>query len=249
MMISGLSNSATDFLRPYLNGTGQEPFAARKAREEGVPQEAAGVQDAQDSGRVKGEASETPPVSAGNEPKNAKGEALSEEEMHRITELAQTDRHVRQHEQAHMAAGGSMVTSGPSYEYETGPDGKRYAVAGEVGISVSKGRTPEETLQRARQVRAAALAPADPSTQDRQVAAMASQMEMEAMQEIARQRQAESQGGDDDRPKPVQADGAGKPGKPDLPTQSEGIQSYRQMSESIGNPSASNDSRRVSVFA
>jgi len=59
-------------------------------------------------------------------------------------------------------------------------------VAGEVGIDTSKGRTPEETLARAQQIRAAALAPADPSGQDRAVAAAASQMAADARAEIAR---------------------------------------------------------------
>jgi hypothetical protein len=108
-----------------------------------------------------------------------------------VTELAQTDRKVRQHEQMHMAAGGGLITSGPSYEYESGPDGQRYAVAGEVGIDTSRASTPEATVQKAARIRAAALAPADPSAQDRHVAAVASQMQMEALQEIARQQREE----------------------------------------------------------
>ncbi|GHT86582.1 hypothetical protein AGMMS49960_14610 [Betaproteobacteria bacterium] len=112
-------------------------------------------------------------------------EQVSQEDQRRIDELKTTDRKVRTHEAAHMAAGGSLVTSGASFEYETGPDGQRYAVAGEVGIDTSKGRTPEETLARAQQIRAAALAPADPSGQDRAVAAAAAQMAAAAQAEIA----------------------------------------------------------------
>jgi hypothetical protein len=111
---------------------------------------------------------------------------LSAADRRRVEELKSTDRAVRAHETAHMAAGGNLVTSGASYSYETGPDGQRYAVAGEVGIDTSKGRTPEETLARAAQIRAAALAPADPSSQDRAVAAAAAQMATEARAEIAR---------------------------------------------------------------
>ncbi|MCL2075791.1 MAG: hypothetical protein FWH15_05030 [Betaproteobacteria bacterium] len=110
---------------------------------------------------------------------------LSEAEQREVEMLKQTDRAVRQHEMQHVAAGGSMVTSGASFTYKRGPDGQSYAVAGEVGIDTSKGRTPEETLSRATRIRAAALAPSDPSPQDRRVAAMATQMEMEAMREIA----------------------------------------------------------------
>jgi hypothetical protein len=119
-------------------------------------------------------------------PGNGRTEELSADDRRRAEELKSTDRAVRAHEAAHMAAGGSLVTSGASYSYETGPDGQRYAVAGEVGIDTSKGRTPEETLARAQQIRAAALAPADPSGQDRAVAAAATKMAADARAEIAR---------------------------------------------------------------
>jgi hypothetical protein len=132
---------------------------------------------------------EKPTEEAPNADKKPNGEALSAEEQREVTELAATDRKVRQHEMAHMAAGGELITSGARYEYQQGPDGQRYAVAGEVGIDTSEGRTPEETLIRARRIRAAALAPADPSPQDRSVAAAATQMEIHAQQEIAQKRQ------------------------------------------------------------
>lgn len=105
-----------------------------------------------------------------------------------IAELAARDREVRAHEQAHVAAGGSLITSGPSYTYQTGPDRRRYAVGGEVGIDTSPVRgDPEATIDKARRIRAAALAPAEPSAQDRSVAARASQMESSARVELARQ--------------------------------------------------------------
>lgn len=109
---------------------------------------------------------------------------LSPDEQRQVDALKQTDRKVRSHEQAHMAAGAGLVR-GSGYAYQAGPDNKRYAVAGEVSIDTSPGRTPEETIAKAQQIRAAALAPADPSTQDRRVAAAASQMEMQARQEMA----------------------------------------------------------------
>jgi hypothetical protein len=127
-------------------------------------------------------------------PRNQSGEALSEAELREVEELKATDRKVRQHEQAHVAAGGGLVTSGASYQYVTGPDGQRYAVAGEVGINTSPGRTPEETLRIAARIRAAALAPADPSPQDRKVAAQAARMQMQASLEIAMQSSAPEEG-------------------------------------------------------
>lgn len=126
---------------------------------------------------------------------SASGE-LDADQAAQVAKLKQIDRQVRQHEMAHVAAGAGVVTSGASFTYEKGPDGQNYVVAGEVGIDTSPGRTPEETIARARRIRSAALAPADPSPQDRSVAAAATQMEVTARMELAQQRaQAASSGG------------------------------------------------------
>jgi hypothetical protein len=223
-MISGISSSMMDYLTPYragmaMSGAGRN---ARGSAAEGEEEDASGVTP--DGGRN----------AAGSGVNEAEGKApgameeLSKEEVRQVEELAKTDRKVRQHEQAHMAVGGSLVTSGASYEYQTGPDGKRYAIGGEVGISLAKGRTPEETLQRARQIRAAALAPADPSPQDQSVAAAAAQMEMQAMQEIAAQRLEESKQGDDGTaaPSPVPPRGAEESANA---ASFAGIQAYRKI--------------------
>ncbi|MFN7932113.1 MAG: putative metalloprotease CJM1_0395 family protein [Bryobacteraceae bacterium] len=106
-----------------------------------------------------------------------------------LLKLAQTDREVRAHEQAHMAAAGPHSRGGPTYTFERGPDGRLYAVGGEVAIDASPvPNDPEATLRKADIVRAAALAPAEPSSQDRAVAAQASQMAAEAQAEIQQQR-------------------------------------------------------------
>lgn len=112
---------------------------------------------------------------------------LSTADLKVVSELKARDQVVRAHEAAHLAAGAGIVTRGASYTYQTGPDGQRYAIGGEVGISTSPGRTPEETLAKAEQIRAAALAPADPSGQDLRVAAQAAQMATEARQQLAEQ--------------------------------------------------------------
>lgn len=111
---------------------------------------------------------------------------LSEDQLRQVDALKAADRKVRAHEQAHMAAGGGLVR-GNSFEYAVGPDNRRYVVAGEVSIDASPGKTPEESIAKAQQVRAAALAPADPSAQDRRVAAEAAQMELQARSELLRQ--------------------------------------------------------------
>jgi hypothetical protein len=115
---------------------------------------------------------------------------LTPEELAEVAKLAARDREVRMHEAAHMAASGGLRTGGAEYVYQRGPDGKMYAVGGKVHIEVSPGQTPQETLAKARQLRAAATAPSDPSSQDRAVAAAAAQMELAAMQQIAQEKKA-----------------------------------------------------------
>jgi len=112
---------------------------------------------------------------------------LSSEALALIDKLKSRDLEVRQHEQAHLAAAGGLATSGPSYTYQRGPNGVNYAVGGEVNIDTSPGATPQETIQRARTIEAAALAPAEPSGPDRAVAAQAQQMEIKARAELAQQ--------------------------------------------------------------
>lgn len=118
---------------------------------------------------------------------------LSSEQQQEVNRLKAIDRKVRAHEQAHMAAG-SGVTGGASFQFTRGPDGRQYAVGGEVRINVSAGQTPESTLERARIIQAAALAPADPSSQDRAVAAQAAMMEVQARAELSRVKREEQTG-------------------------------------------------------
>jgi hypothetical protein len=108
-----------------------------------------------------------------------------------IGQLKARDAEVRAHEAAHMGAGGRYVTGGASYAYQRGPDGRQYAVGGEVGIDTSPvpGR-PEETAAKMRTVRAAALAPSEPSAADLAVAAAAYQAEIAASAEAASARAA-----------------------------------------------------------
>lgn len=110
---------------------------------------------------------------------------LSQEELKQIAELKSRDQEVRAHERAHMMVGGSLVRKGASYQYQTGPDGQRYAVGGEVSIDTSAvSGDPSATIRKMQQVKRAALAPAEPSGQDRAVAASAAQTEAAARQEL-----------------------------------------------------------------
>ena len=117
---------------------------------------------------------------------------LSPEEQQQVQQLKQIDRKVRAHEQAHLAVGADLVRGGPVFSYTSGPDNMLYAVAGEVSIDTTPARTPEETIPKAQHIRATALAPADPSPQDRSVAAQATRMEGEARIELAEQKREEA---------------------------------------------------------
>lgn len=111
-------------------------------------------------------------------------------EQREVESLKQRDQEVRTHEQAHASTGGQYAGS-PQYEFQRGPDGQRYAVDGQVSIDISAESTPEQTIRKMQQVRAAALAPAEPSPQDLQVAAEASRIAFDARNEVAKQRKEE----------------------------------------------------------
>jgi len=126
--------------------------------------------------------------------KESSSEELSPDEERLVKDLQARDSEVKAHEAAHQAAGGGM-TGAASYTYQQGPDGKMYAIGGEVSITMSSGSTPQETIANARQVAAAAMAAGDPSPQDYSVAASARVMEMKAQQQqLAREQQEEIMG-------------------------------------------------------
>lgn len=127
-----------------------------------------------------------------NEPKKNDGSKLSEEEKQKVEELKKIDQKVRAHEMAHQAAGAGLVR-GTSFNYTVGPDGKQYAIGGEVKIDISPvPGDPEATIQKMQQVRRAALAPSDPSPQDRSVANLASNIESKARAELNEEKANES---------------------------------------------------------
>jgi len=112
---------------------------------------------------------------------------LSAQQERQVQQLVLRDAEVKAHERAHKAVGGQYAGS-ISYQYQVGPDGKRYAIGGEVSIDTSKvSGDPQATIDKMNVVKAAALAPADPSPQDRRVAASAAQAISAARVELATQ--------------------------------------------------------------
>lgn len=120
--------------------------------------------------------------------------ALSESELNLLEKLKQRDQEVKAHEQAHASVGGQYAGSA-SLTYQNGPDGVRYAVSGEVNVDVTpvKG-DPQATIDKMTQVQRAALAPAEPSPQDRKVARQAGQVAASALADLtAKQRDSRNQ--------------------------------------------------------
>ena len=113
------------------------------------------------------------------------GQELTQSEVQLLDELEQIDTEVRRHEMAHITAGGRYITSGANFTYKRGPDGKNYAVGGEVSIDTSPvPGDPQATLQKMRQVKSAALAPVNPSSQDIKVASKATQTASKALSDL-----------------------------------------------------------------
>jgi hypothetical protein len=163
------SASATEQSRDEvsLSREGKELSAARQT-EKNAEQSSRNPADATESEETKGN---------GQQP-------LDEAELRQVQQLQQRDTEVRAHEQAHLAVAGQYASGGASFSYQTGPNGKRYAVGGSVPIDIGKGSTPEATIMKMRTIKRAALAPVNPSPADRQIAAQASMQEIQAIQDL-----------------------------------------------------------------
>ena len=123
------------------------------------------------------------------EPVNQEG--LTEAEQREVESLKAREREVRAHERAHATAGGGIAGQ-PQFTFQVGPDGKQYAVGGEVSIDTSSvSGNPEATIRKMEQVKRAALAPSNPSGQDRRVAAEAEGTIQAARQEIQAEKREE----------------------------------------------------------
>ncbi len=126
---------------------------------------------------------EDSPDSPTNTPPSTE-ENLDSQELLKIQKLKRRDSEVRAHEQAHLSSAGQFASGGASFVYQRGPDGNNYAVGGEVSIDIGKESSPEATISKMNTIRRAALAPANPSAADRQIAAQASILEAQARVEI-----------------------------------------------------------------
>ncbi len=185
---SGTSDAevATDIRNQAAGNTGQVPPVASLS-----PSAVTAIGDTPETGDSTANTPETD--TAASEPEDGPDDGavtpdnplgLTEDEQAQVDELQQVDAEVRRHEQAHMTAGGQYAGQA-SYTYETGPDGGRYAVAGEVPIDTAPvPDDPKATIDKMRVVVRAALAPAEPSAQDMRVASAARQTIVTASAEL-----------------------------------------------------------------
>lgn len=222
-LLQGLDEdgSALRDIRRSRSAEGEEPAAqaatgsrSGSAGEEDAASARAQQRDSGGSGAPGSAATGASPASEGQEDTgstDASGENLTEEEQKQVKELQARDREVRAHEQAHARVGGAYAGA-PSYSFQQGPDKQRYAIGGEVQIDTSAERTPEATARKMQIVIRAALAPAEPSSQDLRVAQQARASLQEAQAEMRAQAAEELRGGDE-------AEEAGSAGPPSGSTQ------------------------------
>ena len=194
-----------------------------------------------------------------NSDKSVTGQTLTPQQKEVVQKLQARDLEVRQHEAAHQAAGGSLAGAA-SFTYQRGPNGVEYAVGGDVPIQISQDPgNPQATIQHMEQVRAAALAPAQPSAQDRSVAAEASQILLKAQTELLKKRseQFSSQAsGSDAKASGNDAKASGQSGQGSAASESGqsssnsasviGIQAYKNVA---GNTGSNNTSSSIAAFS
>jgi SprA-related family len=162
----------------------EQQLQSRETRETSAPASAQG-RSAAEQPELKNESQKEP-----NKTKPST-QQLTPEELRVVAQLQSRDREVRSHEAAHQAAGGGHVGAA-SYSYQRGPDGKNYAIGGEVPVSMStSGSSPEDIIRQMEQISAAALAPANPSSQDYAVAAAADAMAAQARADLAEEKRTE----------------------------------------------------------
>lgn len=157
---------------------------------------------------VAGETNDGEPEITTDAQQDVAGQALTLEQQEELLQMQQRDQEVRLHEQQHASVGGQH-TGSPQYEYTTGPDGKQYVVEGSVSVDLSPiAGDPNATIEKMRQVKAAALAPAEPSNADKEAAARADAHIAQATAELMQSGQKANESDDKAR---IETANAGQP--------------------------------------
>ncbi len=193
--ISAAYSAQIQWQSPFVSGDSPGGASTGKdyaAKDQGLPQGQDQVSISEKGKALSGQNSTTTQSnshspSSSQQTGKTKEKTLSTRDLAEIQQLKKRDADVRAHEEAHLAVAGPYARSGPTYTYETGPNGVQYAIGGEVQIDTSDASTPEATIRKMETVVRAALAPVDPSATDRQVAAQALAKELHAVQELQSQ--------------------------------------------------------------
>ncbi|MBD8893858.1 hypothetical protein IG616_20115 [Labrenzia suaedae] len=231
------------------DGTSQPAASRRRGDGQGTPgansseTDASGAGGDTQAGGASGQ--NTAQASGQSEEESSKDpQELTQEEEKQVDKLQQRDREVRAHEAAHARTGGPHAGA-PSYTFQQGPDGKRYAIGGEVSIDTSAERTPEATIRKMQTVIRAATAPAEPSSQDLKVAQQARAQLAEAQAEARTQRAEELQSDDED----TDASGGAEAGKESKSGAGAERASAASGDEGAGSSSSSDQGRSSDLFA
>ena len=108
-----------------------------------------------------------------------------QEEQKEVEKIRRIDREVKRRELAHRAVAGNYVRGVVSFEYVTGPDGKKYAVEGHITIDAGPIlNNPEASIRKAQAIKRAKL--------DRSVSAEVAKMEREARMDLKTEQRKES---------------------------------------------------------
>ncbi len=128
-----------------------------------------------------------------NEEKSTNDQKLSKVEQKEVEELERIDSQVRRHELTQKAIAGSYAKESVSFDYVTGPDGKKYAKEGHIKIDTRPiPNNPEATIRKARAIRSVGLTSTNTSSQNRSVSAEIAKIEREARMELKTEQRKES---------------------------------------------------------
>ncbi len=91
---------------------------------------------------------------------------LSDNEQKAVNELKSRDKEVRLHEAEHMRNPELISVGGPKFTYAIGPDGKAYAIGGNVTLTTGKPKSPEDAMQKAMALKNSSMGVGEPSSKD-----------------------------------------------------------------------------------
>ena len=119
---------------------------------------------------------------------NAPTSNNSKSHQFEVSELKEHESSIVSHVQAHISSGGTIVSL-PSYVYTTSKSGIRFISSGDVTFKMFKITEHQSTqLDRAKTIEKAALAPINPTPQDRSVSILAQALASLALKSLNEQR-------------------------------------------------------------